>query len=364
MSEASCEVPEPLSQKYSVPRRNAHPVLVARHRSMDRQVFWNPRRNARPQTFDSASEAASADPTAGRGCDFCDPLRFTAADAWGRVENEHALTASNLFKITSSHGVIILRSHDPYDWNLAQLRGMIRAAGEWFVNEHGARPEAPECGALIWNSLQRAGASQYHPHLQAMLTPHGMPEQVRAWRGESEYHRRMRDGGRGMWEAEARAHDGAGLLHGVTDGEDAAWVYPSMCPLKDMEVVVLGESLCSPAFTLALYSALRTLIDDLGLKTWNMGILNLEITKERTNVLDTRPPPLSTDPTLWRPVWARIVSRGKPTTQSSDFGGLEVMLDASTGHTDPYFLSDALARRLRECADAAGGGYSKGWQRP
>ena len=37
----------------------------------------------------------------------------------------------------------------------------------------------------------------------------------------------------------------------------------------------------------------------------------------------------------------RIVSRGKLSSQASDFGGLEVFAGASIGHTDPFALATA-----------------------
>ena len=43
-----------------------------------------------------------------------------------------------------------------------------------------------------------------------------------------------------------------------------------------METVVQGQSLTSPAFQAALHAALRTLIDKLGVRTFNVGISGIE----------------------------------------------------------------------------------------
>ena len=51
--------------------------------------------------------------------------------------------------------------------------------------------------------------------------------------------------------------------------------YASLSPTKDMEIVVLGESLACPAFALLLHGALRTLIDQLAVTSFNVGILNI-----------------------------------------------------------------------------------------
>jgi hypothetical protein len=122
-----------------------------------------------------------------------------------------------------------------------------------------------------------------------------------------------------------RAHKAAGLLRGCKapssnihsregvglqadtrlvelDSQPSCWVAASLCPTKDMEVLVVldlhhGSSFGSaqrpqgsdkscpssemgigaPAFCQALYSSLRALIDDLGVQAFNVGILNLPL---------------------------------------------------------------------------------------
>jgi len=51
-----------------------------------------------------------------------------------------------------------------------------------------------------------------------------------------------------------------------------AYCYPSITPLKDMETVIHGTSLLSSAFQAAVHGVLRTLIDQLGVTTFNVGI--------------------------------------------------------------------------------------------
>jgi hypothetical protein len=56
-----------------------------------------------------------------------------------------------------------------------------------------------------------------------------------------------------------------------------AWAYASLCPYKDMEMVVMGSSMTCPAFQRLLHACLRTLIDELGCRTFNVGILNITL---------------------------------------------------------------------------------------
>jgi hypothetical protein len=59
--------------------------------------------------------------------------------------------------------------------------------------------------------------------------------------------------------------------------QHVAWGFASLTPVKDMETVVFGSHLCCPAFQRLLHAALRALIDGLGCATFNVGVLNLEL---------------------------------------------------------------------------------------
>lgn len=45
-----------------------------------------------------------------------------------------------------------------------------------------------------------------------------------------------------------------------------AYCYPSLSPTKDMEIVVQGRHMRDPAFQRLLHAALRTLVDELGVR--------------------------------------------------------------------------------------------------
>ncbi len=77
----------------------AKPAPWAVH-ALKAQCWFNEVRSRKPQTF--VPGGAPLDPTGGGGvgrCDFCAWASLTARDHWGRVEREHAVTASNLFKV-------------------------------------------------------------------------------------------------------------------------------------------------------------------------------------------------------------------------------------------------------------------------
>lgn len=152
-------------------------------------------------------------------------------------------------------------------------------------------------------------------------------------------------------------------------------------------MLVLGGGLTCPAFVAALHASLRALIDGLGVQTFNCGLLNVSLEPSplpgaadvlegdaamfgdgladgRRSAMCGEDSPTAasghgvisaagggdaaygSDVELglppvevgWRPVMARVVSRGKVTSPASDFGCLEVIGHASIGHTDPFLL--------------------------
>lgn len=119
---------------------------------------------------------------------------------------------------------------------------------------------------------------------------------------------------------------------------------------------IQGSSLSSPAFQRLLYTTLRALVDELGVSTFNAAIQNIQIQPAQSQDLaDSTGSSGSLASSgggsgsgflqprgLPAPVLARVVSRGKLSSQASDFGGLEVFGGASIGHTDPFRVAQAL----------------------
>jgi hypothetical protein len=128
-------------------------------------------------------------------------------------------------------------------------------------------------------------------------------------------------------------------------------VYPSLTPVKDKEVVILGSSMHCKSFSAALYSVLRTMIDDLGSQTFNVVIFGMDTAAPSNGRLEhgcasSLESPGVEDSELVQPVVARVVVRGAVNAKASDFGAMEVLCGASIGCTDPYLVHQALQRRL------------------
>ncbi|EFJ45930.1 hypothetical protein VOLCADRAFT_93650 [Volvox carteri f. nagariensis] len=384
---ARCRVGPELSQKYGVESDNAQLVVSITNKATLEQAWYNEVRTRKPQTFKSDA-AALVDPTdGGRTCDFCKWRTLTAEDAWGRIERAHAVTASNLFKYGEpAHGLVLFKHHDPLSFSREQLADFLAVSADWFAVAAAAHPDARH-PFFIWNCGSRAGASQFHGHGQLMLTTAPVPAQARLLQ-QAELHS-VAHPGTSLYRDLVQAHAAVGLARVVGRGADRCWLVAHLAPQKDMEVLLLGGALTSPAFVAALHAALRAMVDGLGVQTFNCGVLNVPLVQQQlqrqqqcheeavvAGVAVDGPagngeaeagtmakaaaaaaalggagdsedlwglPPASEE---WRPMMARVVSRGKVMSPASDFGCLEVIGHASIGHTDPFLLIRMIDEQL------------------
>eukprot|EP00891_Asterochloris_glomerata_P009797 jgi/Astpho2/9797/Aster-x0870 len=99
---------------------------------------------------------------------------------------------------------------------------------------------------------------------------------------------------------------------------------------REINVHGLGGLRCQH-FQAAVHLALRTLIDKLGVTSFNVAVTGHNVAQ---------------DANRQQPVIARIVNRGSLSSQASDFGGLEVFGAASIGHTDPFLIAEAISENL------------------
>ncbi|KAL3133900.1 hypothetical protein ABBQ32_008355 [Trebouxia sp. C0010 RCD-2024] len=340
---AVCGVTPQLISKFGLPAElsQAQTVVSVTNKITQQQTWFNRERIRKPQLFQQPD--VLVDPTAAKKhCDFCLWQDYTASDVFGRVESEHTVTASNLFKYCEpSHGLVLFKHHHPLHFSQQQVSELLSTAAEWFRASHALHPEAHH-PFFLWNCLPRAGASQFHGHAQVMLSKVALPCHTLAQQAQQQFE--AAGIGPGSYDdAVLSAHAALGLVTEVGPLNDRAYCFPSITPLKDMETVVQGTSLASPSFQAAIYAALKTLIDQLGITTFNVGISGIMVPGSPLPTSSTGSAALAS---AAEKVTARIVSRGKLSSQASDFGGLEVFAGASIGHTDPFVLAAVLQQAM------------------
>ena len=115
--------------------------------------------------------------------------------------------------------------------------------------------------------------------------------------------------------------------------EATARIFASICPWKDAELVVEGESLTCPVFVTVLFLALQTFVGRLGIQSFNVGIQDIDLPRDNTiadntshrcedrKEVDAGVSQRAIAVSRHGPVTARLVGRGKLSSLASDFGG-------------------------------------------
>ena len=128
-------------------------IFILRNKILKQETHFNIQRGKRKEPLKENNLNNFYDP-------FCDPLKNTPFDSWGRLENKFAITASNLAKSSKNHSLVIFKEHNLEKVNLKDIENVFKLANLW-LNKFNDKFKI-----IIWNFGFRAGASIYHPHLQ------------------------------------------------------------------------------------------------------------------------------------------------------------------------------------------------------
>lgn len=307
-------------------------VRVTNRQTLD-TALYNPLRALRPHDDggdgDADLEAILAS-FAGPGNVFADPLQMTTADPFGRIRGEYCVTASNVAKYDGWHGLVIFDEFHPLRFDWRQFRDYFSVAMRWLRTAHQLDPAA-RYPLITWNCLWKAGASLTHGHLQMTLS-HGMAcGIIERWRRAAVAYGEQHT--TGYCADLATLHAALGLGFST---DPAVSGFATLTPIKDRELVLFSSPAPAadwPGDLTALwqsaYTALRGLIDDQGVRSFNLAFYL---------------PPLSATAEPWHalPPLIRIVDRGNPLPRSVNFGAMELFA-ASVITADPF----AVAARLR-----------------
>jgi hypothetical protein len=259
-------------------------------------------------------------------CDFCDFKQFTAEHVFGRVESNHAFSASNIFKIDSLHGLLALKKHNPLVWNLEEFLDLFHLTKIWLNKAHAHNPLA-RFPSLIWDILPKCGASQVHPHLHVVLDSERYHGEVESWRKGAQQYFTTHNSNYFSDLVSIYSALNLTFVHGT------AVAFASLVPKKDHEVVVMAKEANEDFYTL-LYLVLRTFLDDLNKMCFSMGV-GL---------------PAFGVPAGKMPAYARAITRGYVTDIRADMSSLELFM-ATNVNIDPYktieIVRKSAQRRLK-----------------
>lgn len=263
------------------------------------------------------------------GDPFCDPLRETPADTWGRIVGARTLTAANAAKYDAHHAVVIFDRHDPLEFDEALVLDLLDVGRRWAER---TRQDDPAAAAylLTWNCGWRAGASIVHGHAQVLLGRGGYGLVERLHADAARYRSSL---GRGYLPDLVAAHADLGL---------AAWgardtrvcVLASLTPRKEREVWIVGaEGMdeLDPDFAGTVARTVVAVRDGLGVRSFNLALGRPPL----DGVADGEP---------LGPI-VRIVDRGDPSSPTSDIGAMELFA-AAVVSSDPFAVAATLGTAL------------------
>jgi hypothetical protein len=314
-------------------------------------ALFNPlraRRPTRPGGGDAELEAWIARELAEHDI-FSNPERDTTADLFGRISGRYCVTAANVAKYEGWHGLVIFDEPHPLRFGRAQVRDYLDTALRWLAAAHAHDSQAVY-PIVTWNCLPKSGATLMHGHMQIALARGMHYAQIERWRrAAAAYHA---DTGASYFGDLFALHAALGLAisAGTTTG-----IFAHLTPARNREIVLianpdqrqgdkeiarasenpasLSDLLVASSGQLAdaIYVVLRRLIDDLGVRAFNLAIAL---------------PPIGPAAEDWSdmPIVARIADRGDPLTTRGDMGAMELFA-ANVITVDPFEVAAQLQTR-------------------
>lgn len=283
-------------------------------------ALFNELRASRPIEMPSDGKDPEAIIAASADDPFCRAEEGTPSDLFGRVHGRFCRTASNIAKCDGWHSVVIFDEHHPLRFSKEQVADYVDTAQAWARTAHSLEPEA-SYPFFLWNCLWRSGASILHGHAQMALTRGMHYARVEAWRQAAVGYRATH--GTDYFVDLVAVHRSLDLAlpHG------SAWVLPSLTPFKEKETLIIGSCLDDDLKD-ALYAVLRSLIDRLGVESFNLGLYQ---------------PPLARVVEDWEgfPFIFRIVDRGSLQSHTADVGSMEIFAQSVIA-SDPFRVVTAL----------------------
>lgn len=246
-------------------------------------------------------------------CDFCEAEKYTAEDAFGRVKGKYCITAANIAKYDAYNGVIIFKNHNPLEFSKEMLFNYIETAFKWFGKVHEYKEEF-KYPFLMWNCLEKAGASQVHGHMQVLLSTSYYAKVLALRKAYQQY---KEEYGRDYFDDLYKVHNSVKLAY----SNENVKIFAYLAPIKEKEIIIIGNSVTN-YFKEFIFKTLRCYIDKIGAMSFNLSISMPAYDDEFRYI-------------------ARLVDRGSIFKSPSDIGTME-LYGNSVIVTDPYTVITAL----------------------
>ena len=194
-------------------------IIIIRNKILNQETHFNFWRSKRKEPRKVNELKNDYDP-------FCDVYNLTPEDNFGRLENESAITASNLAKSAKNHSLVIFKQHS---FNKNDIKNAFNLAIEWFNKFNSI------CRIIIWNYGYRAGASIFHPHLQIFSLDY-IPLKINyLFEKFKEYKNKYQSD---YLDDVFLVYSSLGLAQNLNDLK----IYTSLTPFKDDEIIFFNQN--------------------------------------------------------------------------------------------------------------------------
>lgn len=254
---------------------------------------------------------------------FCNPLRSTPADIFGRVKGESCITCSNIARYDGMHGLIIFDEHNPLKFSKENISDYLDTGLKWAKKANKVDKDAIYF-FFMWNCLWKAGASIIHGHAQLLLAREMHYSKIEHFRKIAEEYKK--NYGSDYFEDLFNIHNWLGL--GIKSKNVKILSY--LTPVKNDEVLIIGDSVNE--IKGPVYKVLKCYRDKLGIKSFNLSVYLKPIVKVKG----------------WEdfPVIVRIVNRGNLDDNTSDIGCVELHAGENVIQGNPFRVIEEVKKNF------------------
>lgn len=220
VEEAVQYFPESIKEKFRDAEKQK--IIIFKNNILNQETHFNIWRGKRKEPTKQLEEQQKYDP-------FCNPQEETPYDDLGRLENEKAITASNLAKISKDHSLIIFKEHRKENITNEDIKKALELAINWF------KKKSKQSNILIWNLGFRAGASIEHPHFQ-IFSFDNLPSKIEyLYKTFLEYENKFK---KRYFDDLSLLYKELGLFYALNDIQ----IFVNLTPLKDNEIIFTFEN--------------------------------------------------------------------------------------------------------------------------
>ncbi len=313
-------------------------VLRVTNRVWGEGTQFNPLRAHRPLQSGSTKQADEAMQKLevvnlqGDNCDFCTYPTQTPGDPFGDIRGENCVTRANVAGYDGLHSLILDPGvHHPLKLTREVISDMVHTGVNWvlaankYAREQMGISDA-EYPFFVMNNLPRAGASVFHPHMQALLAigePYDLAKNLRDRMSDYQW----LNGGRSYFNDLIDCLKPLGLVERV---EEASVIF-NPAPIKEAEVVIVADDL-EGLPNGSLSAGIAEVIEwwkSIGITSFDMAIFMPKLGESLRGG-------------SWHQLkpFARMVGRGPEGNNVSDFGTMEIY-GSSVVATDPFKLASS-----------------------